>query len=142
MSKFKAWFTSARRQAIYVFFSSTAAMLVSMGFLTEGDAGHWLTLSALVLQAVSGVLQLFNMNRQQVTAWFTSAGRAAIYGGAVTVGAVGVGLGWFTEAQSASWLTIISAGLTVFGAGLAVITLNTEGQGVSTGPDVVASTES
>lgn len=123
IDRFRAWFTAARRQAIYVAAASIVPVLVLTGLITDEQTEFVLTIVSVVLQVIAGLLALFNLTPVEAGEWFVTAGRAAIYSLAVAAAPAAVGLGWITEAQGANVLTIISVGLSVLGAIIGVIYL-------------------
>lgn len=126
MQRLRLWFTPERRQAVYLATAALATLLTSTGVITDTDASQYLILASLAIQALAAILQLSNLSGPQVAGWFTRAGRATIYAGAVAVAGAGVALGWFTDAAAADALSILSASLTAFSSVLAVLTLGKE----------------
>ena len=121
-----AWLTAARRQKIYAANTAIATVLVTAGVTTDATVGQWLILAALVVQGVSGVLQIRNLTGYEFGAWFGRVGRATIYGAAVTFSGVGVALGWFSDVATAHALSLTSVALTAFGAVMGVVQMGHE----------------
>lgn len=118
-----AWFTSARRQAIYAVVAALAPILVYSSVIAEGQVETVLTIATVVIQAFGGLLALLNLKVRDVASWFITGGRAAIYAGAAIVAPAAADLGWITTDQSESFLTAASLALTALASILAVITL-------------------
>lgn len=118
-----SWFTAKRREAIYVAVAALVPALVMFGIIADDQVEDVLTIVAIVLQVVAAVLALFHMSPVAAGEWFVTAGRAAIYAAAAIAAPAAVGLGWITEAQSVTWLGILSVVLTVVAAVIGVVNL-------------------
>lgn len=121
IDQFRKWFTEDRRQAVYVAVAAIVPVLVLTRTITEDQTEHVLTVVSVVLQVVAGVLALLNLTPRQAGEWFITAGRGALYALAALMAPAAVGLGWITEEQSVSVLTVVSVVLTALAAIVGVI---------------------
>lgn len=121
MSRLIAWFTAARRQAIYAAIAALAPVLVYSGNLAPEHVEPVLTLTTVALQMLAGIMMLANLNPRSAGDWFIRGGRATIYALAVAAAPAAVGLGWVTDEQSGTMLTGLSLGLTALSAIVAVL---------------------
>ena len=122
MDGIKNWFTPAKREAIYTAIAALAPILVTAGVLLPGQVEPIMVIVAASLQAFGGLLALFNLKPTEAARWFGTAGRAIIYGGAVTVSGAVVALGIVTQDWATTALTYTSFGLTALAAILGVVT--------------------
>ena len=116
-----AWFTPARRQAIYVAVGALTPILIYTRTITEGQVESVLTITSVALQGFAGILALINLNTRQVASWFITTGRAAIYAAAVLVAPAASNLGWINPETAENWLAILSMSLTALASLLAAV---------------------
>ena len=122
MNELRAWFTPAKREAIYTAIAALAPILVTAGVILPGNVEPIMVIVAAGLQAFGGILALVNLKPTEAARWFGTAGRALIYGGATTVAAAVVALGIVTQDWATTALTYTSFGLTALAAILGVVT--------------------
>lgn len=112
-------FDTATRQRIQMFLASLAPILVGLGLATTAETEQWLIISAAVIQAVAGILNLINL-RGAWSIW--KAVRGVIYTLATGVAPSLTLLGYIDPATSAAALSGLSLGLSSLSALIAIFT--------------------
>jgi hypothetical protein len=119
--QFDEWFTAQRRKAVYAFVVVLVPALVVAGWMSPAQVEPVLTLAAVALEVLAGVLQLRHMSLAGAADWFRRSGRQAVYGLALAVAPAAAALGWVSDA--AQLITGVSAVLSIGAAVLAVVFL-------------------
>ncbi|MDR0594519.1 MAG: hypothetical protein LBG60_14980 [Bifidobacteriaceae bacterium] len=119
------WLTSERRKALYALGAALASVLVGVGWITETQTGHVLTLVGVAVQVAAGVLQLRHLSAAQAAKWLTTTGRAALYSLAAATALAAAGLGLVSDSVAAQIAAVAGLGLSVLAAFVAV--LNADG---------------
>lgn len=122
MDALRNWLTPATREKVYTAIAALAPIFVAAGLITPESAEPWLVIVGATLQALAGALALINLRPTEAARWFGTVGRGIIYGGATTVAAAVVALGFITQDWATGALTYLSLGLTALQAILAVVT--------------------
>jgi hypothetical protein len=120
--RFVAWFDASRRRALQVVFTSIAAMLVSFGFMVDGQADAWLVITAAVLQAAGPLLSVVNLRKSELAGWFITIARGTLYAFAAAIAPAITVLGFTSEQQAEHLLGVVSLGLTVLANTVAMFT--------------------
>ncbi|GAB2702305.1 hypothetical protein BKA24_001697 [Microbacterium marinum] len=121
--QFAAWFTEDRRSKIYAVTIAVTAVLTGAGTLAPAHAEPILVVVQGVLAAIAAAVQLSNLTWAGRARWYTSVGRAALYAGAGSVGALLVAFGILSPDQVDEALQVVAGVLTIIGSVLGVIYL-------------------
>lgn len=121
LKKVTAWFTPAKRAALYAIAVAIVPFAQQMGWVDVEKGGAWLTITAVVLQVVAGSLMLLNLDKTSAASWFTERGRAIIYATLATVAPALQTIGLFSADQTEVILQNVSHGLGVLVAIVAAL---------------------
>lgn len=122
MNTLTQWLSPANREKIYTAIAALAPIFVAAGLVLPSNVEPIMVLVGAGLQVFSGVLALVHLKPTDAARWFGTVGRGVIYGGATTVAAAVVTLGFITQDWANGALTYVSLGLTALQAILAVVT--------------------
>lgn len=100
LTRWAGWFNDARRQAVQALVSSTVALLVVLGAVSDVQSSALLDLSASLLLAVQGALGLFLLRAGDRYTWVNTTGRGLIYSLGGALGAAGFAFGLFSDSTS------------------------------------------
>jgi hypothetical protein len=112
----RAFFTVARREAIYAAAAVLVPLLVNLGVIAEGVGGQILAILGAALAFLVAVLQIANFSPSGLASWFVNTGRAAIYTLAGVVVPALVVFGVLPEHASTEALAQLSSVLTTLAA--------------------------
>jgi hypothetical protein len=131
MSKFRAWFTDARRQGLHAALGTLAAFAVAAGWVNDNQSTALIGFAGSVLAVIQGVLAVSLLRRSEAARWFGTIGRGLIFALAAAAGALGIAFGIVGDAQVTHWLGLVTVALTALSSFVSVVNVQTVDNGAT-----------
>ena len=115
------WLTADRRQAIQGLGLVVFTMLLSLGFIDQGQSDALAQLLASVISCITALIAIKAYDKKQVGTWLASSLRITLYTLALAAGAVSVAFHFTSQERVSAILAVVSTVLTVAQQTIAIV---------------------